>query len=103
MLATRTQAPSGAGYALENRLTISRLFPDAFRDQHVQRLAPFFRTLQETLLAHAPADGATPHVVLLTPGRYNETYFEHAYLSRYLGFTLAEGADLDRPRRLRAT
>ena len=50
VLATRTQAPSGAGYALENRLTISRLFPDAFRDQHVQRLAPFFRTLQETLL-----------------------------------------------------
>ncbi len=94
VLATRTQAPSGAGYALENRLTISRLFPDAFRDQRVQLLAPFFRTLQDTLLTHAPADGATPHVVLLTPGRYNETYFEHAYLSRYLGFTLAEGADL---------
>ena len=55
VLATRTQAPSGAGYALENRLTVSRLFPDAFRDQHVQRLAPFFRTLQETLLRHAPA------------------------------------------------
>ncbi len=94
VLATRTQAPSGAGYALENRLTVSRLFPDAFRDQHVQRLARFFRTLQETLLQHAPGDDGAPHVVLLTPGRYNETYFEHAYLSRYLGFTLVEGADL---------
>ncbi len=94
VLSTRAQAPSGAGYALENRLTVSRLFPDAFRDQHVQRLAPFFRSLQETLLAQAPADGSTPHIVLLTPGRYNETYFEHAYLSRYLGFTLVEGADL---------
>ncbi len=94
VLSTRTQAPSGAGYALENRITVSRLFSDAFRDQHVQRLAPFFRSLQETLLAYAPAHGATPHIVLLTPGRYNETYFEHAYLSRYLGFTLAEGADL---------
>lgn len=94
VLASRVQAPSGAGYALENRLTISRLFPDAFRDQHVERLAPFFRTLQETLLSQAPSAGSTPHVVLLTPGRYNETYFEHAYLSRYLGFTLAEGADL---------
>jgi len=50
--------------------------------------------LQETLLAHSPAHGTTPHIVLLTPGRYNETYFEHAYLSRYLGFTLVEGADL---------
>jgi uncharacterized circularly permuted ATP-grasp superfamily protein/uncharacterized alpha-E superfamily protein len=94
LLATRAQAPSGAGYALENRLTISRIFPDAFRDQHVQRLAPFFRTLQQTLLSQAPAAGSAPHVVLLTPGLYNETYFEHAYLSRYLGFTLAEGADL---------
>jgi uncharacterized circularly permuted ATP-grasp superfamily protein/uncharacterized alpha-E superfamily protein len=94
VLASRTQAPSGAGYALENRLTISRLFPDPFRDQHVQLLAPFFRALQEMLLTAAPQDGSTPHVVLLTPGRYNETYFEHAYLSRYLGFTLAEGADL---------
>jgi len=94
VVATRTQAPSGAGYALENRLTISRIFPDAFRDLQVCLLAPFFRTLQETMLEHAPCPGATPHIVLLTPGPYNETYFEHAYLSRYLGFTLAEGADL---------
>ena len=94
VLSTRAQAPSGAGYAIENRLTVSRLFPDAFRDQRVQRLAPFFRSLQETLLAHSPAHGATPQIVLLTAGRYNETYFEHAYLSRYLGFTLVEGADL---------
>jgi uncharacterized circularly permuted ATP-grasp superfamily protein/uncharacterized alpha-E superfamily protein len=94
VVATRTQAPSGAGYALENRLTISRLYPDAFREQHVRRLAPFFRALQDVLLAMAPLDGTTPHIVLLTPGRYNETYFEHAYLSRYLGFTLVEGADL---------
>jgi uncharacterized circularly permuted ATP-grasp superfamily protein/uncharacterized alpha-E superfamily protein len=97
---TRSQAPSGAGYALENRITVSRLFPDAFRELHVARLAPFFRTLQETLLAAAPHGdlpspaGGRPHVVLLTPGPFNETYFEHAYLARYLGFTLAEGGDL---------
>jgi uncharacterized circularly permuted ATP-grasp superfamily protein/uncharacterized alpha-E superfamily protein len=97
---TRTQAPSGAGYALENRLTVSRLFPDAFRELHVDLLAPFFRTLQETLLQAVPGNsnppdaGSSPHVVLLTPGPLNETYFEHAYLARYLGFTLAEGGDL---------
>ena len=94
VVATRAQAPSGAGYALENRLVISRLFPDAFRELGVQRLAPWFRTLQEMLRETAPADGEVPHVVLLTPGPYNETYFEHAYLARYLGFTLAEGGDL---------
>jgi uncharacterized circularly permuted ATP-grasp superfamily protein/uncharacterized alpha-E superfamily protein len=94
VVATRAQAPSGAGYALENRVTVSRLFPDAFRAMRVHTLAPFFRTLQETLLAGAPCGDEAPHVVLLTPGPYNETYFEHAYLARYLGFTLAEGGDL---------
>ena len=91
---TRTQAPSGAGYALENRLTVSRLFPDAFRELRVQRLAPFFLALQQALREGAPCDGEAPHIVLLTPGSYNETYFEHAYLARYLGFTLVEGGDL---------
>jgi uncharacterized circularly permuted ATP-grasp superfamily protein/uncharacterized alpha-E superfamily protein len=94
VIETRTQAPSGAGYALENRISLSSLFPDAFRDQHVRLHAPFFRTLRETLLEAAPRDGDVPHIVLLTPGPFSETYFEHAYLSRYLGFTLAEGADL---------
>ena len=94
VVGSRTQAPSGAGYALENRLTVSRLFPDAFRDLRVHMLAQFFRGLQDMLLASAPCDGETPHVALLTPGPYNETYFEHAYLARYLGFTLVEGGDL---------
>ena len=95
VIADRTQAPSGAGYALENRLIISRLFPELFRDQKVQHVAYFFRALQESLAAWAPIDaGEQPHVVLLTPGPYNETYFEHAYLSRYLGFPLVEGQDL---------
>ena len=91
---TRTQSPSGAGYALENRLTVSRLFPDAFRELRVQRLAQFFLALQQALREGAPCDGEAPRIVLLTPGSYTETYFEHAYLARYLGFTLVEGGDL---------
>jgi uncharacterized circularly permuted ATP-grasp superfamily protein/uncharacterized alpha-E superfamily protein len=94
VLGDRTQSPSGAGYALENRLVLSRLLPDAFRDCQVQRLAPFFRALRETLYAIAPHNRDNPRIVLLTPGPYNETYFEHAYLARYLGFTLVEGGDL---------
>jgi uncharacterized circularly permuted ATP-grasp superfamily protein/uncharacterized alpha-E superfamily protein len=94
IVGTRTQAVSGAGYALENRITVSRLFPDAFRELRVHVLAPFFRTLKDTLLAAAPRDAETPHIVLLTPGPFNETYFEHAYLARYLGFPLVEGGDL---------
>ena len=95
VIADSTQAPSGAGYALENRLVVSRVFPEMFRDLHVQHLADFVRDQQEGLTKLAPLDpGEQPHIVLLTPGPYNETYFEHAYLARYLGFPLVEGQDL---------
>jgi uncharacterized circularly permuted ATP-grasp superfamily protein/uncharacterized alpha-E superfamily protein len=90
----RTQAPSGAGYALENRLVVSRVFPQMFRDLHVQHLASFFSNLRESLLRLAPKGDGPPLIGLLTPGPYNETYFEHALLARYLGFALVEGSDL---------
>lgn len=90
----RTQAPSGAGYALENRLVISRVFPRLFRDLQVQHLAQFFAALRDSLMHWAPKGDGPPLAVLLTPGPYNETYFEHALLARYLGFTLVEGNDL---------
>jgi len=94
VLGDRTQSPSGAGYALENRLVLSRTLPETFRDCRVQRLALFFRTLRDTLRGLAPHNRYNPRIVLLTPGPYNETYFEHAYLARYLGYTLVEGGDL---------
>jgi len=94
VLRDRTQAPSGAGYALENRIVLSRMLPETFRDCRVQRLAPFFRTLRETMRSIAPRNRVNPRIVLLTPGPYNETYFEHAFLARYLGYTLVEGGDL---------
>ncbi|MEM9295102.1 MAG: circularly permuted type 2 ATP-grasp protein [Planctomycetota bacterium] len=93
VLADRAQAPSGAGYCLENRLVVSRRLPEAFRAARIERLAKFFDTLLRTLRAVSPR-GEAARIVLLTPGPYNETYFEHAYLARYLGVTLAEGADL---------
>src|SRR4029453_8743236 len=94
VLADRTQAPAGAGYALENRIVLLRNLPEAFRDCQVHRLASFFCAQSDTLMGLAPQPHDPPRVVLLTPGPYNETYFEHAYLARYLGFTLVEGGDL---------
>ena len=90
----RTQAASGAGYALENRLLVSRTFPKLYRDMRVQHLARFFATLRDSLLHFAPRGDGPTLVVLLTPGPFNETYFEHTLLSRYLGFPLVEGGDL---------
>ena len=92
VLGDRTQAPSGAGYALENRLALSRAMPDVSRALRVNRLAPFFQALQAELTSLGRQDDS--RVCLLTPGPLNETYFEHAYLARYLGFLLVEGQDL---------
>jgi uncharacterized circularly permuted ATP-grasp superfamily protein/uncharacterized alpha-E superfamily protein len=92
VLADRTQAPSGSGYALENRTIVSDVLPNLFRASNVLRLAPFFRAQREALTSLSPRNN--PRIVLLTPGPFNETYFEHSYIARYLGFTLVEGADL---------
>ena len=92
VMSDRTQAPSGAGYALENRIVLSRTLPDIFRRSRTHRLAGFFQALSDGLLSLTGRD--EPLIVLLTPGPRNETYFEHAYLARYLGFPLVEGADL---------
>jgi uncharacterized circularly permuted ATP-grasp superfamily protein/uncharacterized alpha-E superfamily protein len=95
ILRDHTQAPSGMGYALENRTVMSRLIPSLFRDSHPHRLAPFFRRLRETLCALAPAaTQEDPRIVIMTPGPHNETYFEHLYLSNYLDYTLIEGSNL---------
>jgi uncharacterized circularly permuted ATP-grasp superfamily protein/uncharacterized alpha-E superfamily protein len=88
-----TQSPSGLGYLLENRLAVSHLFPQSFESLNVQRLAGTYRALMQGIAQMSPA-GQDAHIALLTPGPYNETYFEHAYLARYLGLTLVEGNDL---------
>jgi uncharacterized circularly permuted ATP-grasp superfamily protein/uncharacterized alpha-E superfamily protein len=93
LLADRTQAPSGAGYALENREIVEQVLPEAIRELGVRRIGDVFGELREQLLSHGD-DGENPLAVILTPGPFNETYFEHAYLSRQLGMPLAEGTDL---------
>jgi uncharacterized circularly permuted ATP-grasp superfamily protein/uncharacterized alpha-E superfamily protein len=92
VLNDRAQAPSGAGYVIENRLALSRAIPDIYRTARVERVAPFFQAFQAELFALNRQDDA--RICLLTPGPMNETYFEHAYLARYLGLLLVEGEDL---------
>jgi len=94
VIADRTQGPSGSGYALQNRQIMTRALPEAMRDMHVQPLLQYFHTLHQCLTRLAPTSGEPPLVVLLTPGPYNETYSEHAFLAHTLGFPLVEGVDL---------
>lgn len=90
----RTQSPSGGGYALENRVVLSRVLPSLFRDSHVHRLAGFYRTMRRTLTRLAPEHEGHARVAVLTPGPRNAAHFEHAYLATYLGYTLVQGGDL---------
>lgn len=92
LLGDRTQAPSGAGYALENRLVLSRAYPNLYNAMNVRRLAPFFNDFRDGLAASASR--SDPRICLLTPGPFSETYFEQAHLARYLGFLLVQGDDL---------
>lgn len=95
VVSQRTQAPSGLGYLLENRNSISLQFPQAFRALNVRSLAGSYKALIDSIASACPdLDGGPKRIVLLTPGPYNETYFEHAYLARHLGLTLVEGNDL---------
>ncbi len=92
VLADRTQAPSGAGFALENRVATTRAFSDIYAEAHVHRLASFFGSFRDTLQARR--QNPDDRIAVLTPGPASETYFEHAYIARYLGFMLLEGEDL---------
>ena len=94
ILNDRTQAPSGSGYALENRAVMSKVMSEISHSYEIRKLTGFFNTLHQSLLAIAPKGIQNPRIVILTPGPDNETYFEHAYLSAYLGYHLVQGEDL---------
>lgn len=94
VLADRTEAPSGLGHVLENRIVMSRMLPDVFHTCQIERLAPYFIALRESLAARAPRQRQNPQIVLLSPGAGKPSYFEDTYLARYLGYMLVLGSDL---------
>jgi uncharacterized circularly permuted ATP-grasp superfamily protein/uncharacterized alpha-E superfamily protein len=94
ILDNRTQSPSGSGYALENRIVMSKVIPELNKKTYRKRLSPYFSQLQQTVDSLGNNTNENPNVVFLTPGPGNETYFEHVYLSSYLGYTLVQGNDL---------
>lgn len=94
VMADRAEAPVGAGFALENRITTSRTIPQLMHHQPVERLAWFFLRLQNSLRELAATHSDNPRIVLLSPGPRSPYYFEDVYLAGYLGYTLTQGADL---------
>lgn len=94
VMADRAQGPSGAGYSVENRIAISGVLPEEFREMHVHRSAPFFAMLRDSMSRNAVMCDEESWMVLLSPGIRSSAYFEDAYLARYLGYTLAQAEDL---------
>jgi uncharacterized circularly permuted ATP-grasp superfamily protein/uncharacterized alpha-E superfamily protein len=94
VIGDRTQAPSGAGYAMENRRIVSRVMPGLYRGTRLERLRSFFHTVREGLQEIAPATAEAPRVVMLTPGPGSETAFDQSFLSTLLGFPVVSGEDL---------
>lgn len=94
VVADRTQAPSGTGYAMANRRVVSRALPGLYRDTRIHRIGPFFQAMRMTLQSLAPSRSEVPRIVLLTSGANSETAFDQAFLSSLLGFPLVEGSDL---------
>ncbi|MEP9382152.1 circularly permuted type 2 ATP-grasp protein [Nocardioides sp. KR10-350] len=94
VLADRAQAPSGMGYAMENRRVISRVLPELYRQAELHRMEPYFWALRSALLQSAPGDQADPRVVVLSPGTHSETAYDQAFVASTLGFPLVQGSDL---------
>jgi uncharacterized circularly permuted ATP-grasp superfamily protein/uncharacterized alpha-E superfamily protein len=92
VLADQTEAPSGIGYALANRVAMTHGFADLFRRCETQRLVGYFQHLRDDLAAFTGKDDG--RIVMLAHEPDHSAYFGHAYLARYLGYTLAQTADL---------
>lgn len=92
VLGDRTQAPSGAGFALENRIATTRIFNDLYPGSNIHRLAGFFRSFREAM-DRLPGKKSR-RAAILTPGPNNAGYFEHTFIARYLGLLLLEGEDM---------
>src|SRR5215210_2768544 len=94
VISDRTQAPSGAGYAMQNRRVVSRVLPEVYQEAHLHRLTPFFQAMRLALVDAAPSAVEDPRVVVLSPGTHSETAFDQAFLASLLGIPLLEGSDL---------
>ncbi|CAB4704385.1 MAG: hypothetical protein F2667_05845 [Actinobacteria bacterium] len=94
VLGDRTQAPSGIGYAMENRRVISRVLPELYREAGLHRMEPYFWALRSALIQSANGDLADPRVVVLSPGTHSETAYDQAFVASTLGFPLVQGSDL---------
>jgi len=94
VLEDNVRTPSGVSYVLENRIVMTRTFPDAFEDLQVLPVNHYPAELSRILRSLSPRGESEAQIVVLTPGIYNSAYFEHSFLAQQMGVELVEGRDL---------
>src|SRR5271167_5196412 len=94
VLEDNVRTPSGISYVLENRLVMTRTFPEAFHEHEVLPVAHYPAELSRILRTLSPRGESESQIVLLTPGIHNSAYFEHSFLAQQMGIELVEGSDL---------
>ena len=94
VLEDNVRTPSGISYVLENRLVMTRIFPEVFQASEVLPVNHYPAELGRILRSLSPRGEDDAQVVLLTPGIYNSAYFEHSFLAQQMGIELVEGRDL---------
>ena len=93
VLEDNLRVPSGVSYMLACRAAMKQAFPRLYRAHNVREIARYPEQLYATLASLGSWAGS-PRVAVLTPGRYNSAYYEHAFLAGEMGAELVEGRDL---------
>ncbi len=92
VLEDNLRTPSGVSYMLESRTISEMLLSDVFHQSKVLPVADYPKRLKKCLASNT--NKYDPQIVVLTPGRFNSAYYEHAFLARAMNVPLVHGYDL---------
>ena len=92
VLEDNLRTPSGVSYMLESRTISETLLADLFTQTPVLSISDYPKRLKACLASSTSK--YDPQVVILTPGRFNSAYYEHAFLANEMNVPLVHGYDL---------
>jgi uncharacterized circularly permuted ATP-grasp superfamily protein len=90
ILEDNLRVPSGVSYPLTIRRAFRHTYPEFFESMKISKIKQYGDQLKSAM-DYVNTGGLN---VVLTPGRFNSAYYEHSYLAKITGATLALGEDL---------
>lgn len=90
ILEDNLRVPSGASYPLSIRDTYRKIYPDFFEKLKIKPIKGYPDILRDSM-NYVSCGGIN---VVLTPGRFNSAYYEHAYLAKKIGAQLVRNNEL---------